>query len=247
MKTALLVMALCVVALCLLAGCSSQPLQGMTTDAETGLPVVVSRARPAVVFAPAEDMRFIDAGWRTLRPATRTSQEGDARLWFALYGRGEGRLITALAEASEPWLWEAAVHAPFPSLRELQYEQNGEMLYENLLCLTAEQDPFCAESGASACLVYRARFLLNFRKMQVIVEYHEPLEAARVRDIAFQEAALNAFQERARTACAVRFPDKAAMKRVTREFQPLSQADARFSRTGLSRWVGEMQRTGGRL
>ena len=83
--------------------------------------------------------------------------------------------------------------------------------------------------------------------MLVIVEYHEPLEASRVRDIAFQEAALNAFQERGRAACAVHFPDKAAMKRATQDFQPLSQADERFSRTALSRWVGELQRTGGRL
>ena len=247
MKTALLlVMALFVAALFLLAGCSSQPLQGMTTEPETGLSVVVSRARPAVMFAPAEDMRFISAGWRSLRPATRTSQEGDARIWFALYGRGEGTLVTALAEASDPWLWEAAHHSAFPPLRELQYEQNGEMLYESLLRLTAEQDPFCTEGGA-ACLVYRAKYLLNFRKMLVIVEYHEPLEASRVRDIAFQEAALNAFQERGRAACAVHFPDKAAMKRATQDFQPLSQADERFSRTALSHWVGELQRTGGRL
>nr|CRY95843.1 hypothetical protein [uncultured prokaryote] len=247
LKTALLlVMALFVAALFLLAGCSSQPLQGMTTEPETGLSVVVSRARPAVMFAPAEDMRFISAGWRSLRPETRTSQEGDARIWFALYGRGEGTLVTALAEASDPWLWEAAHHAAFPPLRELQYERNGEMLYESLLRLTAEQDPFCTEGGA-ACLVYRAKYLLNFRKMLVIVEYHEPLEASRVRDIAFQEAALNAFQERGRAACAVHFPDKAAMKRATQDFQPLSQADGRFSRTALSRWVGELQRTGGRL
>lgn len=246
MKTALLlVMAFFVAALCLLAGCSSQPLQGMTTEPETGLSVVVSRARPAVMFAPAEDMLFISAGWRTLRPATRTSQEGDARIWFALYGKGEGTLVTALAEASDPWLWEAAHHAAFPPLRELQYEQNGEMLYESLLRLTADQDPFCAEGGA--CLVYRAKYLLNFQKMQVIVEYHEPLKASQARDIAFQEAALNAFQERGRAACAVRFPDKAAMKRATQDFQPLSQADERFSRTALSRWVGELQRTGGRL
>lgn len=247
MKTALLlVMALFVAALFLLAGCSSQPLQGMTTEPETGLSVVVSRARPAVMFAPAEDMRFISAGWRSLRPETRTSQEGDARIWFALYGRGEGTLVTALAEASDPWLWEAAHHAAFPPLRELQYERNGEMLYESLLRLTAEQDPFCSEGGA-ACLVYRAKYLLNFRKMLVIVEYHEPLEASRVRDIAFQEAALNAFQERGRAACAVHFPDKADMKRAAQDFQPLSQADGRFSRTALSRWVGELQRTGGRL
>lgn len=245
MKAVLFIMALFAAALFLLAGCSSQALQGLTTEPETGLSVIVSRARPALIFAPAEDMRFISAGWRSLRPATRTSQEGDARLWFAQYGRGESTLVTALAEASDPWVWEAAHHSAFPPLRELQYEKNGEMLYETLLRLTAEQDPFCTEGGA--CLVYRAKYLFNFRKMVAIIEYHEPLEASRVRDIAFQEAALNAFQERGRAACAVHFLDKESMKRATQNFQPLSQADDRFSRTALSRWIGELQRTGGRL
>lgn len=244
MKTALIAAALLVAALCLLAGCSSQPLQGMT-ESENGLPVLLSRARPAVLFAPADDARFLSAGLRSLRPETRTSQGGDARIWFALYGSGQGTLVTALAEAPDPWIWDAAHHSPFPPLRQLQYEQQGETLYESLLCLTAEQDPFCAEGGA--CLVYRATFLLNFRKMQVIVEYHEPLEASRVRDIAHQEAVLNAFQERGRAACAVRFPDKAEAARAARDFQPLSQADPRFSRTVLSRWTGELQRAGGRL
>lgn len=250
MKTLLLVMALILVsgaAFGLLGGCSSQPLQGMTTDAATGLPVLLSRARPAMSFAPADDMRFRSAGWRSLQPKTRTSQKGDARIWFVIYDKGQGTLITALAEAADPWEWEAAHHAAFSPLRELQYEQHGEMLHESLFCLTSDQDPFCAHEGAEACLVYRAKFLLNFRKMQVIVEYHEPLEAARIRDIAFQEPVLNAFQERGRAACAIYFLDKAASGEAAKDFQPLSQADARYSRSMLSRWTGELQQSGGRL
>lgn len=245
MKTILLVMALCVAVLCLLAACSSPPLQGMTASPETGKPVLVSRARPAVLFAPAEDLRFMTAGWRGLRPEARTSEEGSARLWFAVYEGNRGTLVTALAEAAEPWVWEAAHHAPFPPLRQLQYERHGKTLHEILLCLTAEQDPFCSDGGA-ACLVYRATFLLHFRKMRAVVEYHEALEGSRIRDIAFQEGVLNAFQERGRAACDVRFPDKEEMARVTREFQPLSPADGRFSRRNLSRWIGELQRTGDR-
>ena len=246
MKTALLVMALCAVLLCLLAACSSQPLQGMTTSPETGLPVLLSRARPAVLFAPAEHMRFLGAGWRGLRPETRTSEAGSARLWFALYEGRQGTLVTALAEAGEPWVWEAAHHPPFPPLRKLQYDQHGKTLYETLLCLSADQDPFRSERGAAACLVYRATFLLFFRKMRVVIEYHEPLDASRVRDIAFQEDVLNAFQERGRAACGVRFPDKAEMEGAARAFQALSPADERFSRQRLSRWIGELQRTGDR-
>ncbi len=244
MKTALLFAAILGVALCLLAGCKSQPLQGVTSEPETGRPILISRARPAVIFAPARDMDFREAGLRGLRPASRVSQEGDARVWFAVYGNGRGTLATALAEAADPWEWEAAHHSPFPALRELQYEKNGQTLYESLLRLTAEQDPFCPGEGASVCLVYRAKYLLQFRKMLVIVEYHEPLEPSRARDVAFQEATLNAFQERGRAACEARFPDKAAMERAAGDFQPLSPADDRFSRARLSRWVGEVQRVG---
>ncbi len=82
--------------------------------------------------------------------------------------------------------------------------------------------------------------------MRVVIEYHEPLEASRVRDIAFQEDVLNAFQERGRAACGVRFPDKAEMEGAARAFQALSPAEERFSRQRLSRWIGELQRTGDR-
>ena len=35
----------------------------------------------------------------------------------------------------------------------------------------SEKDPFCA-GPCRPCLAYRAKLLLNFRKTQVIMEYH---------------------------------------------------------------------------
>ena len=86
--------------------------------------------------------------------------------------------------------------------------------------------------------------LLNFRKTQVIMEYHEPLPEAQARDIAFDGAALNAFQQRARKACELLVTDKAWLESNIREFKKLDGAEDRYSRTRLSRWVGEMEREG---
>lgn len=227
-----------------LAGCrllgQQPPLRGMLQD-DAGQRVLISRARPAVIFAPADGMRLCASGWRSLAPESRTTEPGNARLWFATYENGTGLLITALAEAETPWRWEPAQHCPYPALRTLHYEQDGEMLYESLFCLTAEQDAFHAHDGQS-CLVYRAAFLLDFRQMQVIAEYHEPLDPVLARDVAYDAARLNAFQDRARRACRILFPEKTAQAELKERIQKMDPADDAFSRTRLSRWVGEMQR-----
>lgn len=227
-----------------LAGCrllGQQPaLRGMVKN-DTGQTVLVSRARPAVMFAPAEDMRLLSAGWRSLSPESRLTDPGNARLWFATYENGTGLLVTALAEAEDPWEWEAAHHSPYPALRSLQYEQDGQMLYESLFCLAPDQDAFHAHDD-QPCLVYRAKFLLDFQRMQVIAEYHEPLAPALARDVAHDDARLDAIRDRGRQACRILFPDRAMQESLKEHIQKLDTADKAFSRTRLSRWTGEMHR-----
>ena len=61
----------------LLLACDRLPLRGLTGDEEH--PVLISRSRPSVLFAPAGDMPAESAGWRSLSPKTQDSLLG-ARL-----------------------------------------------------------------------------------------------------------------------------------------------------------------------
>ncbi|MBQ3058967.1 MAG: DUF4851 domain-containing protein [Desulfovibrio sp.] len=219
------------------------PLRGMVMYASPALPALASRARPEIILIPDAGMQLRGAGWRSLSPRTRKSIDGDARLWFACYQQGEGRLVTALAEAENQWQWEAAHHPPFPVLRQLQYDYKGQTLYESLYVLPVAEDPFAQGLPEdSHVLIYRAKFLLFFRKMQIIVEYREALpdQQGPVQDIAFETARLNAFQTRARTTWQAVFPDRQEMAALASDMQKLDTAPSQFSRRKLSRWVGEM-------
>lgn len=243
MKIALLLLLLAGLAGLLLA-CDRLPLCGLTGDEEH--PALLSRARPSVLFAPAADMTAESAGWRSLTPKTQDSLLGAARVWFVVYEKatdaGPARLVTALAEAEDPWRWEDARHAPFPALRQLQYEYRGEQLHESLYVMEPEDNPFYGPGMTDPCLVYRAKFLLAFRKMQVIAEYYEPVDSAVARDAAHDEARLNALRDRGRRTCLVVFPDKAEQERLKKDFRKLDAADRDISRNRLSRWVGDMER-----
>ncbi len=216
------------------------PMRGLVHIPAASQQVLVSRVRPAVFFVPAQDMVLQSAGWRDLIPQTSISLPGNARLWFAIYGNGKGTLITAFAEATDPWMWDHGHHEPFPVMQAVQYEHEGQTLYESLMLLQAGQDPF--DHAHAACLVYRAKFVLQFRKMLVIVEYHEPVAAESARDAVFEPKILNDFREHGRYACTVTFPDKAAQESLKENISALGTADKTFSRTALSRWVGEMRR-----
>lgn len=247
MKIALLLLLVACLASLLLA-CDRLPLRGLTDDADGQRPVLLSRARPSVLFAPAADLPFETGGWRSLSPKTQDSLLGSARIWFALYesdGQAQPhKLVTALVEAEDPWIWESAEHAPFPVLRDLVYEHRGQQLFESLYVLEPEDNPFYGTGMSDPCLVYRAKFLLDFRKMQVIVEYHEPVDADVARDAAHDEARLNALRDRGRKACLVVFPDKKEQERLKKDFRKLDVAEGEISRNRLSRWVGDMQRHG---
>ena len=242
MKILLIVVAIIAVAVFVFFMGGQPPLRGAGQLAASDQTVIVSRARPPLTFAPAADMQLKSLGNRTLRPKTRHSVDGDARIWFAVYGNGTGTLVTAVADTEGTWEWEAAHHPAFPAIRAQQYAYKGETLYESLMQLDGASDPFCTDHAA--CLAYRAKLLLNFRKTQVIMEYHEPVPEAQVRDIAFDGAALNAFQQRARKACEILMTDKAWLEANIKGFKKLDGAEDCYSRTRLSRWGGEVEREG---
>lgn len=218
------------------------PLRGMAFDPALGQQLLVSRTRPSLIMMPDAVFTMRASGWRSLAPKTRRSIAGDARLWFILYQQGQGKLVFALAEAENQWKWEAAHHSPFPVLRELQYDYMGQTLYESLYQLSSKEDPFAGEMSENVhMLIYRAKFLLFFRQMQVIIEYREPLPYEHVRDVRSDGALLSDFQERARQQWQVHFPDKEELAALTPHLTKMDTAPSEFARSKLSRWVGEMQ------
>ncbi|MEA4989802.1 hypothetical protein SDC9_02836 [bioreactor metagenome] len=248
MKTVLYIGALLLCGFHLLKYAIGQPsLRGMGQKGTAEMPVLVSRARPVVTFAPAKDMSLTAAGWCSLSPETRLSVPGNGRLWFAAYNNGAGLLISALAKTEAPWLWEAAHHLPFPVLRGGTTPYKGETLHETLYTLSADADPFHPLHDAAKdapCLVYRAKLLLDFQQIQVIIEYHEPITQEQARDMAYDLPYLNAFQERGRAACSIVLPGKSNGDVLPRRIDKISVADKAISRIKLSRWTGEMQRRG---
>ncbi|WP_300717428.1 DUF4851 domain-containing protein [uncultured Desulfovibrio sp.] len=242
MKILLLIVAVIAVAVFVLFMGGQQPLRGIGHIPACGQPVIISRARPPLTFVPAADMQLRHAENRTLRPKTRRSIDGDARVWLAVYGNERGTLVTAVADAEGRWEWEAAHHASFPAIRQQQYAYQNETLHEQLMRLDGSSDPFCPD--AAPCLVYRAKLLLNFRKTQVLMEYHEAIPEHLVRDIAFDTSYLNAFQQRARASCQISLTDKAWLETHVQDFKKLDAAGERTSRALLSRWVGEMEQEG---
>lgn len=223
------------------------PLRGMGQEGTANMPVLVSRVRPVVTFAPSKNMRLTAAGWCSLSPETRLSVSGNGRLWFTAYKNDIGLLITVLAETETPWFWEAAHHPPFPVLRGETTPYKGETLHETLYTLPADADPFHPLQAAAKdapCLVYRAKLLLAFQHMQVIIEYHEPITQEQARSTAYDLPYLNAFQERGRAACSIMLPGKSNDDVLPSRVNKIPVADKAISRIKLSRWTGEMQRRG---
>lgn len=230
---------------------TGKPLQGMVHVPEAKTAVLASRARPAVYFVPAPDMTGREAGWGTVRPKSRTSIEGDARLSLAIYDNGAGMLVTALAEAQQDkWKWEAAHHTPFPAIythiEPFSYGSGGsdlpEQLHESVYVLDAAHNPFAALAvdPQTAHLVYRAKSVMFFNQMQVLYEYHEPLKADAVRDMRTDSPLFDPFLQRARQACDLRFPNREQAKAMAEDMQRLETAAEVLSRTKLARWLGEL-------
>ncbi|MCR5815156.1 MAG: DUF4851 domain-containing protein [Desulfovibrio sp.] len=223
------------------------PLQGIVRNAQ-GLEVLVSRARPSLLFEPSASMQLVASGFKTVRPKDRRLDAEGVRVSFAVYRDQLGELVTALAETPGEWQWVAGSHLPYPVLRRVE-EPYGEgerieTLYESLFLLDAAKDPFPDPRAKEKVLVYRAKFLLFFRKMQVLFEYHEPIAADKARTLDLEPAVLRDFAARGRAACRVRFFAKEEAKERFSKLRPLSAADSAFQRTLIAYWLGEIKHPG---
>ncbi len=221
------------------------PLQGIVQ--EHGLEVLASRARPKLLFRPQPAMRLEQYGYKTVRPEDRRLQAEGVRVSFAVYRDTRGQLVTALAESPGEWTWIAAHHSPYPVLRQVEEpygdRDRQETLYESLYVLDADHYPFPDPRAREKILVYRAKFLLFFRKMQVLFEYHEPLALDHARTIDLDPVFLRDFAARARASCQVLFPSKEAYTEVMASMRPLAAAEG-IQRKPLARWLGELKHPG---
>lgn len=229
---------------------SQPPLRGMVRQPGSSQAVLLARARPAASFALDPAMSLLTAGWCSIRPETHESLQGEARLWLALYRHARGLVVTAVADGENNWEWMSGDHTAFPAIRRMSQNQGNRTLFETLSVLDTKHDPFCGSSQGSsqetgACLVYRARLLLEFDQCQVILEYHEDLPKSLVQDIAFENDYLNAFQQRARQACHIVRMEKEESQHMARQgIEKMGTLDKAFSRTSLARWTGMMHRKG---
>ncbi|MBO4335002.1 MAG: DUF4851 domain-containing protein [Desulfovibrio sp.] len=223
------------------------PLQGVVVN-EQGLEVLASRARPSVLFQPASSMQLAALGYKTVRPEDRRLSGEGVRVSFAVYRNGQGELVTALAESPGEWQWVAGEHVPYAVLRKVEEPYGDgpkpETLYESLFLLDAAKDPFPDPRASEKVLVYRAKFLLFFRKMQVLFEYREPLSNAQARSIDLEPAFLRDFAARGRAACRVLFPAKAEAKELLAKLKPLAAGDSSFNRVLIAYWLGELKHPG---
>lgn len=220
------------------------PLRGMTHASASPMPVLLSRARPALTFDFGKDLPLLASGWCTVRPATHESEPGSARVWLALYGHDKGLVATAVCDGENRWEWLSGDHTAYPVIRTMHQDMGKRTLFENLMVLDRKHDPFCAGKSDGVCLVYRARLLQEFDITECIVEYHEDLPDSLVQDIAFANDYLNDFQKRARNTVRIRLLDETEAAGLARNMKKMGTLDKGISRLSLARWTGMMHKRG---
>lgn len=239
------------------------PLRGMATV--QGAPsVLLSRARPPLSFALDPKLRLLNAGWCDVRPETNVNDKGSARLWIATYAHeggsgaavtdravaaadtasdGYALVVTAVCDGQNDWLWRSGAEDAFRAIRRLDRPFDDKRdLHETLHVLTDDMDPF--HEGHGACLVYRARLVLEFDRVEVLAEVHEPLDAKDVHDVAFDTDRLNAFMKRARALVQPVALSPEQTTDLEKTLEKMSTLDKAVSRTRLARWTGDMHRKG---
>ncbi|MBQ7608051.1 MAG: DUF4851 domain-containing protein [Desulfovibrionaceae bacterium] len=216
----------------------SVPIVGLV-DLEGGETVIVSR-RPPVFFRPSDDMRFVDAGWKSVRPEDQMVGAESYRVSFARYKGDKGSLVTVVAETSGEWEWIAAHHVPFPALHSMDEPYENERRYESVFLLNEKNNPFSEEKDVP-CIAYRGKFLLLFRKAQVFFEYHEPIDPEKARNVTLYPEYLQGFIDRGRASCIVAFPSRKATDGLKTRFEKLNAASDSYSRQKLSFWLGELK------
>ncbi len=231
---------------------SQPPLRGMSRIPGHSQTFLLARARPSVAFALGPEMRLGACGWCTVRPPSRESLEGSAKIWLALYSHPKGLLATAVADGEEDWEWDPGNQDAFPAIRHMSQPEGRFTLFETISVLDRAHDPFCAAANPlgsehpekGACLVYRARLLQEVDRCQIILEYHEDLPDDLMGEAAFHEDILNAFQTRARLAGRIIRLDKTQATAMTEDMEKMDTLDKRVSRRLLAAWTGKMHRRG---
>ncbi|MBQ7586250.1 MAG: DUF4851 domain-containing protein [Desulfovibrionaceae bacterium] len=215
-------------------GSRQPPLQGMILNSQ-GEGVLASRAKPLVIFEPASTFRLKSYGYKTVKAQDQRQSGESVRLNLAIYEDDkQAQLITALAEASRDFEWEAAHHCPYPTLLQIEEPYDKERIYKSFFILEAKADPFALYPKV---LVARSKFLLFFRRMQVIMEYREPISKEQARVIDLDPSYLNAFRSRALQSCEVTFANQGFDLDHLEKLAPAGD----FSRSKLSKWLGEVQ------
>ncbi|MDO5537194.1 MAG: DUF4851 domain-containing protein, partial [Desulfovibrionaceae bacterium] len=228
---------------------SQPPLRGLVREAGSPQQVLLARARPAATFALDPGLTLLAAGWCDVHPESYTSVDGDAKLWAAVYRHPKGLAVTAVADGIDRWQWEAGVHPAYKPIRSLQRPGELFSIFETLTVLDHRRDPFCGQPGTGkatretgACLVYRAKMVVEFDKTQIIAEYHEDLPDELALDIPFEDAYLNDFTRRARAAVQPVLLDRETGKAMSEGIEKMDVLDKSISRRSLAVWTGKMER-----
>lgn len=201
---------------------------------------LVSSGRPSLTLVPAVPVTLTNSAWCSLSPVTSESINGSAKLWYSQYTHLKGILIFGLVEAEDPWHWphSGVRHAV---LRQHTREYKGQQLQEDTFVLQTELDPFSDEAVLEPVLVRRTLLLQAFRKVQIIVEYREPVQVGTL-PLADDLPLLAAFEQRARESFSLLIKDEGDV--IPTDIRPLEKAPPGLSRQKLARWVGELYRQG---
>lgn len=218
---------------------ANDPPRRGVIPADNGQMVLAARVKPCVIFDPDPSFKLVLSGFKTIRPDDRKLNSESARVYLALYTKEQAKLITVLAETAGELEWEPAHHCPYPTLRDTEEPYGSEERYQSVFLLKAKQNPFTQDGGL--VLVARSKFLLFFRKMQVIAEYHEPISPERAKNIDLEPAYILSFLERADAACKVLFQTERDLKS---QIVKLSSAGDSVSRVKLAKWLGEVNYPG---
>lgn len=201
---------------------------------------LVSSGRPSLAIVPEVPVTLAGSAWCSLSPATSESINGSAKLWYSQYTHDRGSLIFAMVEADDPWHWpHGGAHYAF--LRQHSREYKGQNVQETTFVLSAEADPFSFAGEPQPILVRRTILLQAFRKVQLIVEYREPVQIGPL-PLADDLPLLAAFEQRARESFSLQLKD--AGDAIPTDIRPLEKASQGISRQKLSRWAGELYRQG---
>lgn len=247
-KAIFLVFALAILGILYAVLSSSQaPLRGMACMPGSPTKQLLARAKPAATFTLSPELSLLEAGWCDVSPESMENITGEAKMWLALYRHPKGMVVTAVADAKDRWQWEAGQHAAYKPIRSLKRPQEKFAVWETVTVLDRKHDPFCGSRSSrekDACLVYRAKMILNFDQCEVIAEYHEDLPENLALNIAYEDAFLNDFSKRAREACQIRCLKSEEAESLAQDIEKMSVLTKSVSRRSLAVWTGKMQRRG---